>query len=174
VHLAGVPQLFEAIAFPFRRDDFRAHPDSVGKMRALLDAGKIDFQIGQIKELNGKDGALSGVSILHKDKTNTTVSCDTLLPFFGLTMKLGPLANFGLNLHENLIPVNTKDFETSEPRIFAVGDINTYPGKLKLILCGFHEAALMSRKAFEYVYPDAKIKFEYTTSSTSLKGKLGV
>src|SRR5690606_35069628 len=89
-------------------------------------------------------------------------------------MKLGPIANFGLNLHENLIPVDTEKFETSTPGIFAVGDINTYPGKLKLILSGFHEAALMSRQAFRYIYPDARLKFEYTTSSSSLQEKLDV
>mgnify|MGYP000418638517 CR=1 FL=1 len=102
------------------------------------------------------------------------MECDCLLPFFGLTMKLGPIANFGLNLNENLIPVDTEKFETSTPGIFAVGDINTYPGKLKLILSGFDEAALMSRQAFRYIYPDAKLKFEYTTSSSSLQEKLDV
>ena len=97
-----------------------------------------------------------------------------MLPFFGLTMKLGPIANFGLNLEQNLIPVDTEKFETSTPGIFAVGDINSYPGKLKLILSGFHEAALMSRQAFRYCRPDAKLRFEYTTSSSSLQEKLGV
>ena len=89
-------------------------------------------------------------------------------------MKLGPIANFGLNLNQNLIPVDTEKFETSTPGIFAVGDINTYPGKLKLILSGFHEAALASRQAFRYIYPDKKLRFEYTTSSSSLQEKLGV
>ena len=89
-------------------------------------------------------------------------------------MKLGPIANFGLNLNENLIPVDTEKFETSTEGIFAVGDINTYPGKLKLILSGFHEAALMSRQAFRYCHPDAKLRFEYTTSSSSLQEKLDV
>ena len=101
-------------------------------------------------------------------------ACDTLLPFFGLTMKLGPIADWGLELHENLIPVDTEKFETSEPRIFAIGDINWYPGKLKLILSGFHEAALMAQKAHAYIYPDKKLIFQYTTSSTSLQKKLGV
>lgn len=166
--------LARSLTLVHRRDAFRAHPDSVGKMRGLASEGLIDFQMGQIKELKGEGGRLGAVVVEHADKTRTEVECDALLPFFGLTMKLGPLAEFGLNLHENLIPVNTEDFETSQERIFAVGDINTYPGKLKLILCGFHEAALMSRKAFGYIHPDAKLKFEYTTSSTSLKGKLGV
>jgi thioredoxin reductase (NADPH) len=97
-----------------------------------------------------------------------------MLPFFGLTMKLGPVADWGLQLNENLIPVDTAKFETSEKGIFAVGDINTYPGKLKLILSGFHEVALMAQQAFRYVHPDAKLTFQYTTSSTSLQKKLGV
>lgn len=157
-----------------RRDQFRAHADSVNKMQALRDAGRIDFQIGQVKELRGEDGQLSSIGVLDGDKNMVDIACDALLPFFGLTMKLGPIAEFGLHLHENLIPVDTEKFETSTPGIFAVGDINTYPGKLKLILSGFHEAALMSRQAFKYCYPDAKLKFEYTTSSSSLQTKLDV
>ncbi len=97
-----------------------------------------------------------------------------MLPFFGLTMKLGPVADWGLNLHENLIPVDTETFQTSEPGIFAVGDINSYPGKLKLILSGFHEAALMPQAVHKIVYPDKKLLFQYTTSSSSLQKKLGV
>ena len=100
--------------------------------------------------------------------------CDTLLAFYGLTMKLGPIAEFGLNLHENLIPVDTEKFETTTPRIFSIGDINSYPGKLKLILSGFHEAALMAQQAFRYIYPDKRLRFQYTTSSSDLQTKLGV
>ncbi len=102
------------------------------------------------------------------------LACNRLLPFFGLTMKLGPVADWGLNLDENLITVDTEKFETSEKGIFAIGDINTYPGKLKLILSGFHEAALMSQAAHRIVYPDKKMLFQYTTSSSSLQKKLGV
>lgn len=164
----------KSVTLVHRRDQFRAHADSVNKMHALAEAGRIDFKIGQIKELTGADGALSGVVLENKDKEREEIACDTLLPFFGLTMKLGPIANFGLNLDENLIPVDTEKFETSTQGIFAVGDINTYPGKLKLILSGFHEAALMAREAFRIVHPDAKLKFEYTTSSSSLQKKLDV
>ena len=96
------------------------------------------------------------------------------MPFFGLTMKLGPIANFGINLDSNLIAVDTECFETSEKSIFAIGDINSYPGKLKLILSGFHEAALMSQAAHRYVYPEKKIRFQYTTTSSALQKKLGV
>jgi thioredoxin reductase (NADPH) len=102
------------------------------------------------------------------------VEIEAMLPFFGLTMKLGPVAEWGLDLENNLIPVDTAAFETSIPGLFAIGDINTYPGKLKLILSGFHEAALMAQKAYRYVYPDKKLVFQYTTSSTSLQKKLGV
>eukprot|EP01035_Chromulina_nebulosa_P031949 gene31949-biopygen20555 len=97
-----------------------------------------------------------------------------MLPFFGLTMKLGPVANWGIHLENNLIPVETASFETNVPGIFAIGDINTYPGKLKLILSGFHEGALMAQKAHRYVYPDKRLVFQYTTSSSSLQKKLGV
>ena len=108
------------------------------------------------------------------DGTSFDIAANAMLPFFGLTMKLGPVAEWGLNLHENLIPVDTEKFETSEPGIFAIGDINTYPGKLKLILCGSHEGSLMAQKAHRYVYPDKRLVFQYTTSSSSLQKKLGV
>lgn len=157
-----------------RRDSFRAAPDSVSKMRELVDKGAMTFQTGQVKKLIGDNGQLNAIEVLDANKEMQTLECDTVLPFFGLTMKLGPIANFGLNLHENLIPVDTEKFETSEQGIFAVGDINTYPGKLKLILSGFHEAALMARQAFKYCHPDAKLRFEYTTSSSSVQKKLGV
>lgn len=157
-----------------RRPEFRAHLDSVNKMWALEKEGHLNFEIGQIKELIGENGVLKAVAVEDKEKGRTLIECDCLLPFFGLTMKLGPIANFGLNLEQNLIPVDTEKFETSAPGIFAVGDINYYPGKLKLILSGFHEAALMARQAFRYIYPEARLKFEYTTSSTNLQEKLDV
>ena len=157
-----------------RRDDFRAAPDSVGKMRGLVSEGKVRFIAGQVTALQGDNGALTSITVMDNDKKEIAVPCNAMLPFFGLTMKLGPIANFGLNLDENLITVDTEKFETSTPGIFAIGDINTYPGKLKLILSGFHEAALMSRAAFRYCHPDRKLRFEYTTASSSLQEKLGV
>jgi thioredoxin reductase (NADPH) len=108
------------------------------------------------------------------DNAISKIDCDTMLPFFGLTMKLGPVANWGVALENNLVPVDTAAFETNVPGIFAIGDINTYPGKLKLILSGFHEGALMAQKAHRYVYPDKRLVFQYTTSSSSLQKKLGV
>jgi thioredoxin reductase (NADPH) len=157
-----------------RRDQFRAAPDSVNKMRALMAEGKIDLKLGQITGLEGDGGVLLAANAKPDKGDPYRVECDAMLPFFGLTMKLGPVADWGLNLANDLIPVDTGSFETSVPGIFAIGDINTYPGKLKLILCGFHEAALMAQKAHRYVYPDKRLVFQYTTSSTSLQKKLGV
>jgi thioredoxin reductase (NADPH) len=156
-----------------RRDDFRGAPHSVEQMRALVRDGKVTLLIGQMGALHGEDGVLSGVTVKIKDG-ETRVAANRLLPFFGLTMKLGPVANWGLNLHENLIRVDTERFETDVPGIFAVGDINWYPGKLKLILSGFHETALMAQAAYKIVYPGKKLLFQYTTSSSSLQKKLGV
>lgn len=157
-----------------RRDDFRAAPDSVNKMRDLVAAGKMTLKIADLVGIEGTASQMTGLRVKTKEEGESVVACDTLLAFYGLTMKLGPIANFGLNLHENLIPVDTEKFETSEQGIFAIGDINYYPGKLKLILSGFHEAALMAQQAFRYIYPDKKLRFQYTTSSSDLQTKLGV
>ena len=157
-----------------RRQEFRAAPDSVNKMMALAGEGKIDFVLGQVTSLEGNDGQVEKAIVKRNDGSNFEIACDAILPFFGLTMKLGPVANWGITFEGNLIPVDTEKFETNIPGIFAVGDINTYPGKLKLILSGFHEVALMSQRAHRYVYPDKRLVFQYTTSSTSLQKKLGV
>ena len=158
-----------------RREEFRAAPDSVKKMMALVGEGKIDFVLGQVSALEGKDGQIETVIVKRNDGSVFNIACDAILPFFGLTMKLGPVANWGLKLKDDeLVEVDTAAFESNVPGIFAIGDINTYPGKLKLILCGFHEAALMAQKAHRYVFPDKKLTFQYTTSSTSLQKKLGI
>lgn len=157
-----------------RRDDFRAAPDSVKKMRELVADGKMAFRLGQVTGLKGEGGILSAATIKGNDGASFDVATNAMLPFFGLTMKLGPVAQWGLNLHENLVPVDTAKFESSTPGIFAIGDINTYPGKLKLILSGFHEAALMAQQAFKYKNPGERLLFQYTTSSSSLQKKLGV
>jgi thioredoxin reductase (NADPH) len=157
-----------------RRDEFRAAPDSVKKMRDLVAAGKMQLKIGQVTGLTGENGVLQSAQVKGSDGTVSDVAANAMLPFFGLTMKLGPVANWGLNLHENLLKVDTEKFETSEQGIFAIGDINWYPGKLKLILSGFHEAALMAQQAFRYKNPGERLTFQYTTSSTSLQKKLGV
>ena len=163
----------KSLTLVHRREEFRAAPDTVKKISNLIDKNHIDFQVGQVKELKGNGKILESVICKNKEEEKD-INCEILLPFFGLTMKLGPVSNWGLNLDEDLIIVDTEKFETDQKGIFAIGDINTYPGKLKLILCGFHEAALMSQKAHEYIFPDKKITFQYTTSSSSLKKKLGV
>jgi thioredoxin reductase (NADPH) len=158
-----------------RRSEFRAAPDSVNKMMALVGEGKIDLVLGQVTSLVGSDGQIGKAIVKTNDGSTFEIACDAVLPFFGLTMKLGPVANWGFELKNyELIPVETASFETSIPGIFAIGDINWYPGKLKLILSGFHEAALMAQKAYHYVYPEKRLVFQYTTSSTSLQKKLGV
>ncbi|MEZ5920390.1 MAG: NAD(P)/FAD-dependent oxidoreductase [Parvularculaceae bacterium] len=156
------------ITLVHRRDEFRAAPETVDKMRALVDAGRVDLKIAQIKGLEGANGQIAGVATENADGASV-IPCDTMLAFYGLTMKLGPIAEFGLNLHEERISVDTEKFETSAPSIFCVGDMANYPGKLKLILCGFHESALMSHGAFHYVFPDKKLKFQHTTSSKTLQ-----
>jgi len=156
------------------RDGFRAAQHSVNQMRELVDQGKIKFHVASVKALHGAGGKLEQVTLAGADKKEFKIDANMFLPFFGLTIKLGPIAEFGLNLHENLIPVDTEKFESSTHGIFAVGDINTYAGKLKLILSGFHEAALMSQAAFHIVKPNEKLRFQYTTSSSSLQKKLGV
>lgn len=152
-----------------RSDNFRAAPDSVRRMKELAGAGKMDLVIGAIKGVKGSGDQIESISTDKGD-----VPCDSFLAFYGLTMKLGPVANFGLNLHENLITVDTEKFQTSAPGIFSIGDICHYPGKLKLILSGFHESALMAQEAFRICRPGEKLRFQYTTSSSDLQKKLGV
>ena len=132
-----------------RRKEFKASPDSVSKMLELEKDKKINFLMGQIQNIEGLNNGK--IKIATKDNEEVTnFEVDYLLPFFGLKMELGPIANWGLNLDQNLIAVDTEKFETSVKSIFAIGDINTYPGKLKLILSGFHEAALMAQESFKY------------------------
>jgi thioredoxin reductase (NADPH) len=156
-----------------RRDAFKAAPASVNQMKELVAEGKINFLLGQIAGLDGADGQLSHVK-LTTEAGELAVPATRLLPFFGLTMKLGPVADWGLELNDNLIVVDTEKFQTSVPGVFAIGDINHYPGKLKLILSGFHEAALMAHAAKAIVSPNERVVFQYTTSSTKLQKKLGV
>ncbi len=156
-----------------RRPEFKAAPASVNRMRELAAEGRINFLTGQVARLEGDGGQLSVVH-LSMAAGETTLHATRMLPFFGLTMKLGPVADWGLELNDNLIAVDTEKFESSVPGIFAIGDINHYPGKLKLILSGFHEAALMAQAAKAIVSPGERVVFQYTTSSTKLQKKLGV
>jgi len=166
--------LARSLTLVHHRDGFRAAQHSVNRMRELAGEGRIAFHVASVKALHGGDGQLEAVTLAGADRKEWRHPCDAFLPFFGLTIKLGPIAEFGLNLHEDLIPVDTARFESATPGIFAIGDINTYPGKLKLILCGFHEAALMAQAAFHTCRPNEKLRFQYTTSSSSLHRKLGV
>jgi thioredoxin reductase (NADPH) len=135
--------------------------------------GKINFLLGQIGRIDGHDGQLDHVHITM-DSGDIAVPATRLLPFFGLTIKLGPVGEWGLELQDSVVKVDTEKFQSSMPGVFAIGDINSYPGKLKLILSGFHEAALMAQAAKKIVSPDERVVFQYTTSSTKLQRKLGV
>ena len=162
------------VALVHRRADFRAAPASVERMRALAGAGQIAFHEGLVKRLETSEGALVAADIKLADGTERRVPCNQLLAFFGLHPKLGPIAEWGLGLDKKAIKVDTEKFQSSEPGIFAVGDINTYPGKKKLILSGFHEAALAAFATQLWLYPDKKQFLQYTTTSPVMQRRLGV
>ena len=170
-YVMGFHQIASDITLIHRRKEFKAVQDSVNKVMDLVDKKEISFNMGIIKKMT--DNGKGQVDITLDDET-VIKNVDAIFPFFGLKIELGPIAEWGLNLENNLIAVNTENFETSVPRIFAVGDICTYPGKLKLILSGFHEAALAAKKMFEYCHDDKKYVFRYTTSSKDIQEKLGV
>ena len=170
----GLQPMVRSLVLLHHRDGFRAAPDSVKKMRELTAAGKMALKIGHLRGLEGQQGQISALNIQSPQGETERIPTDRLLAFYGLTMRLGPIANFGLDLDRNLIPVDTARFETSQKSIFAIGDINSYPGKLKLILSGFHEAALMAQAAFSYIHPEQKLRFQYTTSASDIHKKLGV
>jgi len=146
-----------------RNNRFRGAPDSAEKVLTLADQGKINLLLNSNLNSVSGNGVLKQVGILDKQKNETLLDTDYLVPLFGLSPKLGPLADWGLDVDNGAFVVNTKDFETNVSGIFAIGDINTYPGKLKLILSGFHEAALMSHGAFKRIYPDKVLNLKYTT-----------
>lgn len=163
----------EKLTLVHHRDGFRAAQHSVDKMRALAAEGKIDFHVASVKALDGENGQIKTATLAGPDQKTWQTEADIFIPFFGLTMKLGPLAGFGIPLTDNLIPVDTAKFESALSGVFAIGDICTYPGKVKLILSGFHEAALMAQAAFHICKPDDRLRFQYTTSSSNLHKKLG-
>ena len=157
-----------------RSDRFRAAEASVAKMRALEAEGKLSFHIGNVSSLETNDSALKAVDVIHPDHTQTRFELDDLLVFFGLSPNLGPIAEWGLELDKKQIPVDTEKFETNIPGIYAIGDIATYPGKKKLILSGFHEAALAAFAIKARINPDEKIFLQYTTTSPIMHERLGV
>jgi thioredoxin reductase (NADPH) len=146
-----------------RGESFRGAPDSAEKVFDLAEAGKIKLCLKSNLQSVGGEGNLEYVTYTDSYKQTQTIQADYLIPLFGLSPKLGPLEHWGLNLDKAAIQVDTLDYSTNTPGIYAIGDINTYPGKLKLILCGFHEAALMSQSAFKYIYPNQKYSLKYTT-----------
>lgn len=160
IYLANVAR---EITLVHRRTEFRGALDSVEKVQHLVEKGRVRLLTNaQIVGLQGT-GKLESITILHDTDGEFQLPADHFVPLFGLTPKLGPLADWGLNLDKGAIEVNTFDYATNLPGIFAIGDINTYPGKLKLILCGFHEATLACQSAFKIVHPDKKLSFKYTT-----------
>lgn len=164
----------ESVVMMHRRDGFRAAPASVAKMRELCEQLEMQFVVGQISGYEEKDGLLTEIKVTGADGVTRRLPLDDLLVFFGLSPKLGPIAEWGLDLERKQIKVDTEKFETNIPGIFAVGDINTYPGKKKLILSGFHEAALAAFGAAPYIFPEKKIHMQYTTTSPKLHKILGV
>jgi len=157
-----------------RRDEFRGAPASVQKIKELSQKNMIKlFTKYSIKDVKG-NGSLEEVEIKSEDGESKIIKADYVLGFFGLIMQLGPISEWGLNLDKKVIPVNTENFETNKKGIFAIGDICTYPGKLKLILSGFHEGALAARGCFKYARPNEKYRFEFTTASNTIKNRLGI
>ena len=157
-----------------RRDDFRGMQASIDQVNQLKQKGKIEIYTKyQMESVQGNE-KIEKINIKHDDQSIKEIKTDYVLGFFGLIMQLGPIAEWGLNVDKKTIPVNTENFETNKEGIFAIGDICSYPGKLKLILSGFHEGALAARGCFKYAKPDEKYRFEFTTSSKTVKGRLGV
>jgi thioredoxin reductase (NADPH) len=168
------PNKAESVILVHRRDGFKAAPASVAKMKELCDAYEMQFMVGQITGIDEKDGKLTAVKVTGGDGVTRVVPLDVLLVFFGLSPKLGPIADWGLEIERKQLVVDTEKFSTSVPGIFAVGDINTYPGKKKLILSGFHECALAAFGAMPFIFPEKKVFLQYTTTSPKLHKVLGV
>jgi len=168
------PNKAESVILLHRRDGFKAAPASVAKMRELCEAYEMQFIVGQVTGFDEKDGQLTAIKVTGGDGVTRVVPVDVLLVFFGLSPKLGPIAEWGLEIERKQLVVDTEKFSTSVPGIFAVGDINTYPGKKKLILSGFHECALAAFGAMPFIFPDKKVHLQYTTTSPKLHKVLGV
>ena len=165
IHLTGKAT---SVTLIHRRDDFKAAPKSIAKMRELCANHEMELMIGQITEYEAHDGQLREIAVTNIDGKVTRMPADDLLIFYGLSPKLGPIAQWGLDIDRKQITVDTANFQTNIPGIYAVGDINIYPGKKKLILSGFHEAALASFAAAQYLQPEKQIQLQYTTTSPKL------
>jgi thioredoxin reductase (NADPH) len=160
IHLT---EIAEQVTLVHRNESFRGAPDSTEKVFHLAKAGRLNLLLNSNLHALEGNGVLKSVDIINKQGVVNRVGADYMVPLFGLSPKLGPIGEWGLNIDKSAIEVNTFDYSTNVPGIYAIGDINTYPGKLKLILCGFHEAALMAQSAFKHVYPNQKLSFKYTT-----------
>ena len=169
-YVMGFQGIAKKVSLVHRRKEFKGVQDSVNKVMSLVDEGEVNFSMGSLKKVEKNNNGKVNVTL---DDGSVLTDIDAIFPFFGLKIELGPIAEWGLNLENNLIAVNTENFETSTPRIFAVGDICTYPGKLKLILSGFHEVALASVECFKRARPNEKYRFEFTTSSKTIQNRLG-
>jgi thioredoxin reductase (NADPH) len=168
------PHKAESVILIHRRDGFKAAPASVAKMKELCEAYEMQFVVGQITGIEERDNKLAAIKVTGGDGVTRVMPLDMLLVFFGLSPKLGPIANWGLEIERKQLMVDTEQFSTNVPGIFAVGEINTYPGKKKLILSGFHEAALAAFGAAPIIFPDKRIHLQYTTTSPKLHKVLGV
>ena len=168
------PQAAASVTLLHRRDVFQAEPAAISRMRALCEAHRMQFAAGQVSGIEVTDGRLTAIKVLGGGGVTRVMPLDELLVFFGLSPRLGPIADWGLALERKQLVVDTEKFETSEPGIFAVGDVVTYPGKKKLILCGFHEATLAAFGAVRHVFPDKAVHLQYTTTSPRLHQLLGV
>ena len=163
-----------SVTLVHRRAEFRAQPASVARMKELAAAGRLTHHEGTIQSLTSEGGRMTGATIVRSDKSTADVRCELVLACFGLHPKLGPIANWGLALEKKALRVDTEKFQTSVPGIFAVGDVNTYPGKKKLILSGFHEGALAAFGVQHHVYPEKRQFLQYTTTSPIMRERLGV
>jgi thioredoxin reductase (NADPH) len=172
--VAEGPNKAESVILIHRRDGFKAAPANVAKMKELCDQYEMQFIVGQVTGYEEQDGRITGAKVTGADGVTRVVPLDVLLVFFGLSPKLGPIAEWGLEIERKQLVVDTEKFSTSIPGIFAVGDINTYPGKKKLILSGFHECALAAFGAVPFIFPEKKVFLQYTTTSPKLHKVLGV
>jgi len=170
----GLVPLAKKITLVHRREEFRGAPDSAAKVQAMAADGQIDLVYGTVQELIGNNGQIEQVRLETLDGDSQLVDCDFLLPFMGLKISLGPIAEWGLNLDKKHVEVDPVNFATTSPGIYAIGDVCTYPGKLKLILTGFYEAAVMAHTAFKYAFPDRKMASGYTTTNSVFQERLGV
>lgn len=166
--------LVKKLTLVHRREGFRAAPDTEAQFKQLVADGKVDFVMGNVKKLNGKDGQLTSVGVETVDGDFVEVDCEYLLPFMGLKISLGPIAEWGLNLDRKHVEVNMETFATDANGIYSIGDVCSYPSKIKLILTGFYEAAVMCHAAFKYAFPDRKMTTGYTTTNTAIQERLGV